>query len=630
MVETQSGNLSVNSENLLPIIKKWLYSEKDIFLREVVSNANDAIAKLRGLAGMGELTLPEDERFRIDVRVNKKEGTLKIEDNGVGMTAEEVDKYINQVAFSGAKDFLERYKDKGSEAQIIGHFGLGFYSCFMASDLVCIDTLSWQPGAEAVHWESGDSASFSMGPSERTTRGTCITLHIAADSKEFLDYGKVHGVLLKYFRFLPYEIYLKDENRKETPPKEGEEPPKETPINQTDPLWNKKPKDCTDEEYKAFYHQVFTDFSDPLLYVHLNIDYPFRLRGILYFPRLKNEMQSMEGEVKLYCNQVFVADNIKEVIPEYLLLLKGCIDCPDLPLNVSRSFLQNDGTVQKLSAHISRKVSDKLCSLFEKEREEYCKDWKDINPFVKFGCLRDDKFYEHMKKALIFRTIDDEYKTVDEYVESLPAEEIEMPGEKEGEKTTRSEKKVYYATDVVQQASYVELFKANGIRAVVLDQYIDTYFISFLESKDPTLRFLRIDSDLSALSGEESADVSAAEPLFKELDPKLTVRAEALKGSAAPAMLTLSESSRRFADMSRMYGQEGTAFPKDEELVLNSASPLMASLAALAADESRREDAKLFAEQIYDLARINQTPLDAEQMKKFTERSVALLERLMK
>ena len=622
MTAQESGNLSVNSENLLPIIKKWLYSEKDIFIRELISNGNDAIAKLRGLAGMGETTLPEDEKFCIRVSVNKKAGTLKIEDNGIGMTADEVRKYINQVAFSGAKDFLARYEDKSPDAQIIGHFGLGFYSAFMCSELVRIDTLSWQEGAEAVSWESADSASYEMGPSDRTERGTCITLHIAKDSKEFLDYGTVHGVLLKYFRFLPYEIYLTDESKKP----EGEE----KPINVTDPLWNKKPKDCTDEEYKKFYHEVFTDFSDPLLYVHLNIDYPFRLRGILYFPRMKNEMENMEGQVKLYCNQVFVADNIKEVIPEYLLLLKGCIDCPDLPLNVSRSFLQNDGTVQKLSAHISRKVSDKLCSLFDKQREEYCSDWKDINPFVKFGCLRDEKFYEHMKKALIFRQIDGEYKTVDEYVEALPAEEVKLPGNKEGENETRTEKKVYYATDTVQQASYIDLFKGNGINAVVLDQYIDTYFISFLESKNPDLRFLRIDSDLSALSGDADGDISGVEELFKAIDDKLKIKTEHLKGSSVPAMLTLSEQSRRFADMSKMYGTDFGAFPKDEELVLNSASPLMITLAGMAKEESRREDAKLLCEQVYDLARINQSPLDAEGMKKFTERSISLLEKLAK
>ena len=619
MTAQESGNLSVNSENLLPIIKKWLYSEKDIFIRELISNGNDAIAKLRGLAGMGETTLPEDEKFCIRVSVNKKAGTLKIEDNGIGMTADEVRKYINQVAFSGAKDFLARYEDKSPDAQIIGHFGLGFYSAFMCSELVRIDTLSWQEGAEAVSWESADSASYEMGPSDRTERGTCITLHIAKDSKEFLDYGTVHGVLLKYFRFLPYEIYLTDESKKP----EGEE----KPINVTDPLWNKKPKDCTDEEYKKFYHEVFTDFSDPLLYVHLNIDYPFRLRGILYFPRMKNEMENMEGQVKLYCNQVFVADNIKEVIPEYLLLLKGCIDCPDLPLNVSRSFLQNDGTVQKLSAHISRKVSDKLCSLFDKEREEYCKDWKDINPFIKFGCLRDEKFYERMKKALIFKTIGDEYKTVDEYLEALPAEEVEIPGG-EGEQKTRSEKKVYYVTDTVQQASYVDLFRQNGIGAVVLDQYIDTYFISFLEAKNEGLRFLRIDADLTALSGGEGKDVSAAETVFKGLDEKLKVRTEALKGEALPAMLTLSETGRRFEEMSKMYGQDFGAFPKDEELVLNSASPLIASIAALADKEERKADAELLARQVYDLARINQSPLSAEEMREFTRRSLEILSRI--
>ena len=617
MSETRQGNLSVNSENLLPIIKKWLYSEQDIFIRELVSNANDAIAKLRGLAGIGEAEIAEDEKFRIDVYTNRETGELRICDNGIGMTAEEVEKYINQVAFSGAKDFLEQYKDKSADAQIIGHFGLGFYSAFMAADLVTIDTLSFRPGAEAVRWQSGDSASFEMGPSDRDTRGTCITLHMAEDSREYLEYGKLHGVLLKYFRFLPYEIYLHDAAR--PAPKEGEEIPEEKPIN-CEPLWNKKPSECTDEEYKQFYHEVFTDFSDPLLYVHLNIDYPFRLRGILYFPRMKNEMQNMEGEVKLYCNQVFVADNIKEVIPEYLLLLKGCIDCPDLPLNVSRSFLQSDATVQRISAHISKKVSDRLCSLFDKERETYCADWKDINPFVKFGCLRDEKFYERMKKALIFETIGGEFRTVDEYVDALPARETE------GDRP--AEKKVYYVTDPVQQAAYIDLFKEKGIAAVVLDQYIDNYFISFVESKTPGLRFMRIDSDLSDLSDEGGADVGAAEELFRGLEEGMKVRSEVLPAGAMPAVILQSETSRRFREMSRMYGQDPSVFPTEEELVLNAASPLITALAGMAGDEGRREDAELLAREIRDLAKLNQAPLTAEQMKEFTARTLSILSRI--
>ncbi|MBR3691878.1 MAG: molecular chaperone HtpG [Clostridia bacterium] len=615
MFKTRQGNLSVNSENLLPIIKKWLYSEKDIFIRELVSNANDAIAKLRGLAGIGEAEVAEDEVFRIDVFVNRETGELRISDNGIGMTAEEVEKYINQVAFSGAKDFLAQYKDKSADAQILGHFGLGFYSAFMAADLVTIDTLSHRPGAEAVRWVSADSAGYEMGPSDRETRGTTITLHMAEDSREFLEYGKIHSVLLKYFRFLPYEIYLHDAEKPMT-----EDAP-ETPINVCEPLWNKKPSECTEEEYKKFYHEVFTDFSDPLLYVHLNIDYPFRLRGILYFPRMKNEMQNMEGEVKLYCNQVFVADNIKEVIPEYLLLLKGCIDCPDLPLNVSRSFLQSDATVQRISAHISKKVSDRLCSLFEKERETYCTDWKDINPFVKFGCLRDEKFYERMKKALIFETIDGEFKTVDEYVDALPA--------KDAEGDRPAEKRVYYVTDAVQQAAYIDLFREKGIAAVVLSEYIDTYFISFLESKTPGLHFLRIDSDLSDLAGGEGADISAAEELFGALDENVRVRAEALGAEALPAVLLQSETTRRFRDMSRMYGGDPAAFPMEEELVLNSASPVISAVARMAGSEDTRPTAELIAREIRDLARLHQAPLTAEQMKEFTKRTVSIMTKLM-
>lgn len=632
MQNTEKGSISVSTENIFPIIKKWLYSEKDIFVRELVSNASDAIGKLRGLAGVGEAELGDDEKFRVDVTLDKEAKTIAIEDNGIGMTADEVKKYINQIAFSGAQEYFEKFKDKASDAQIIGHFGLGFYSAFMASEMVEIDTLSYLPGAEAVAWESDGNSEYSIGPSERTKRGTKVTMHIAEDSTEYLDAFKLREVLMKYFRFLPYELYLTDTGAE----KKADEP--EKPINSVSPLWNKQPKDCTEDEYKEFYHEVFSDYTDPLFHVHLNIDYPFRLKGILYFPRIKNEMSNMEGQVKLYCNQVFVADNLKEVIPEYLLLLKGCIDCPDLPLNVSRSFLQNDGTVIKLSAHIVKKVSDKLVSLFENDREQYCKYWDDINPFIKFGCLRDDKFYERVSKALIFKTIDDEYKTVEEYIAALPVPP--EPEKKDGDKDKQPDtprKTVYYVTDKTQQAAYIDLFKKNGIGAVVLDQYIDNYFISFLESKDQSYGFKRIDSDLSELSSTENvadeADSAAVEGLFKTLNDKMEVKTEGLKDGGLPAFLVLSEQARRFEEMSRMYGGGESLkgmFPGGETLIINTGHPLILSLAKMAGRDETKDDAALLAAQVYDIARLNLQPLDEAQMKAFTERSIAILEKVTK
>ena len=452
----ESGNIAVHTENIFPIIKQWLYSDKDIFLRELVSNSCDAIQKLKRLSNIGEVNLDGQPALEVRVQVDKNKGIVKVIDNGIGMTAEEVKKYINQVAYSGAQEFIERYKDKpGEEGQIIGHFGLGFYSAFMVSKKVQIDTLSWQEGAEPVRWVSETGMEYSMEPSDsRTTRGTTVTLYIDDDSKEFLEAYRLREILNKYCSFLPVEIYFDDLSVKDKKNKEEEKP-----INDTRPLWLKHPNDCTEEEYKEFYHKVFNDFNDPLFWIHLNVDYPFNLKGILYFPRLSNQFDTLEGQIKLYCNQVFVADNIKEVIPEFLMLLKGTIDCPDLPLNVSRSFLQNDGYVQKISAYISKKVADKLSSLFKNERDNYNKYWDDINPFIKYGCMRDEKFYDRVKNFIIFKNLDDEYITLDEYLDR---------------NKDKHENQVFYVSDKDQQSQYIRLFKENDLDAVYLDNIIET------------------------------------------------------------------------------------------------------------------------------------------------------------
>ncbi len=640
-MSTERGNISIHTENIFPIIKKWLYSEKDIFIRELVSNANDAIVKLQKLGSLGEAQLDEEEKLTITVTVDKDAGTIAIEDAGIGMTEDEVRKYINQIAFSGAKDFLEKYKDKGDDAQIIGHFGLGFYSAFMVSSRVQIDTLSWQPGAQAVRWSSDGGTEYEIEPSQRATRGTTVTLTLAEDSKEYLDRFKLREALIKYFRFLPFQLYLVDavaDKKKAAEQKEGDEIPPQ-PINDTAPLWLKAPKDCTDEEYKKFYREVFSDYNEPLFWVHLNIDYPFQLKGILYFPHLKHEFESAEGQVKLYCNRVFIADNIKEVIPEYLLLLKGCIDCPDLPLNVSRSFLQNDGTIKKLSAHITKKVSDKLMSLFETDRELYCKYWDSINPFIKYGCMRDEKFYERIGDAVVFKTINDDYKTVKEYLDefarAVEEEEEDWSEEDKDVKKTRVQRKVvYYVSDPKQQAQYVAMFKGHGLNAVLLNTMIDNHFITFLESKLRDTRFKRIDSDLSeavvkgahALSSEQTQALEAA---IHAVDERIKTRFESMGEEAAPAIVLLSEESRRMQEMSRMFGgMDMGAFPAEETLVLNASHPLVQTAAALAADEARADDAALLAAQIHDLAMLAHRPLEPDALAAFVQRSVKVLQRI--
>lgn len=616
----ENGSISINTENIFPIIKKWLYSEKDIFIRELVSNSSDAISKLKKLAAIGEAEVDSDTKYQIKVVVDKENKTIKVIDNGIGMTGEEVKKYINQIAFSGAKDFLEKYKDKADEAQIIGHFGLGFYSAFMVSEKVQIDTLSFQKGAQAVRWISTGGTEYEMDYSDRTERGTTVTLYIADDSVEFLDEWKMREVLLKYFSFLPYEVYLENANKKVDDKAGEKEEPK--PINDTNPLWLKNPKDCTEDEYKEFYKKVFHDFNDPLFWIHLNMDYPFRLKGILYFPKLKHEFETMEGQIKLYYNQVFVADNIKEIIPEFLLLLKGTLDCPDLPLNVSRSFLQNDGYINKISAHITKKVADKLTSLFESERENYNKYWDDINPFVKYGCMKEAKFYDRVKDIVIFKTTNEDYVTLKDYLER---------------NKERHENKVFYVTDEKQQAQYVRMFKEQDMEAIILPSMIDTHFIQFLEMKENSIKFARIDSDLSdgmkEKDGAEDKDVrEKLEKLFKETigDEKLTIRVEALKTASVPGMILLSEQSRRMQEMSRMFGGMDMShmFPKEETLVLNSKNTLIQAIVKLLDKEDRQEDMKLICQHVFDLAVMSHRQLEPDAMAKFIERSNTILTKL--
>ncbi len=607
------GNISVSSENIFPIIKKWLYSDKDIFLRELVSNASDAVTKIKKLSGIGEAKLSEDEKFRIDVIVNKAEKTLKIVDNGIGMTSEEIDKYITQIAFSGASDFLEKYKDEDNkDGGIIGHFGLGFYSAFMPSKSVTIDSLSYMEGAKPAKWFCDGSMEYDLTEGTRTTRGTTITLEIAEDSEEFLEEFTVRQVLSKYCSFLPVEIYLTVEGQEN----EGDDKKEETPINDISPLWVKAPKDCNDEEYKDFYRKVFMDFSEPLFWIHLNVDFPFNLKGILYFPKLNHEFATNEGQIKLYNNQVFVADNVKEVIPEFLMLLKGVIDCPDLPLNVSRSFLQNDGYVKKISAHITKKVADKLSEIYKKERENYNLYWDDINMFIKYGCIRDEKFYDKVKDVMIYKDLNGEYITLSEYLEG------------------KDKKDVYYVSNEVQQAQYISLFKEQGQNAVHLPAMIDNHFISFVEMKEEGVKFRRIDSDISeSLKGDDKKDEEFDKEiteLFKsELSKdELKIEVQSLKNESVSAMMTLSEESRRMQEIYKSYGQQFAGmsgmFTDDYTLVINRNNPIIRKLSGLSSD-----DKKMVCNHLYDLAMISNKPLSAEEMVKFIERSNKILEKII-
>ncbi len=611
-MEKNKGNISIHTENIFPIIKKWLYSDKDIFIRELISNGCDAISKLKRLQSLGEAKIEENENYKVVVSVNKENGTLKFTDNGIGMTEEEVKKYINQVAFSGAEDFISKYKEKiGEDKDIIGHFGLGFYSAFMVAKRVQIDTLSYIEGSEAVTWTCDGGTEYEISPSNKNERGTIITLFIDEDSKEFLDEYKVREVIQKYCSFLPTEIYLEDECKEE----KGED---KKPLNNTTPLWMKSPKDCTDEEYKDFYKKVFLDFNDPLFWIHLNVDYPFNLKGILYFPKLKHELEATEGQVKLYNNQVFVADNIKEVIPEFLLLLKGTIDCPDLPLNVSRSFLQKDRDVLKISKHIVKKVADKLVNLYKNERENFNNFWKDIQIFIKYGCLRDEGFYEKIKDIIIFRRLNGEYITLKEYLE---------------ENKEKHENKVFYVTDEKQQSQYIKMFKEANLDALVLDCSLDNHFISFLESKETGVTFARIDSDISDTlknnDSEELEDINnKIKDLFKEISSNgiKEVKVESLRNSDTPAMILVSEQSRRMAEMSKMFGGMDipNMFNEEKTLIVNNNNPIIRKLTQIKLDENK-EKVELMCNYIVDIALLSNKELSPEEMDNFINRSNKVL-----
>ena len=685
----KKGNLSIDSENIFPIIKKWVYSDHDIFVREMVSNGCDAITKLKKLDMMGEYELPEDYKAKIEVIVNPEEKTMKFIDNGLGMTADEVEEYITQIAFSGATQFLEKYKDKTTEDDMIGHFGLGFYSAFMVADEVQIDTLSYKKGAEPVHWASQGGTEYEMQDGSKTTVGTEITLFLNEDSLAFANEYRAREVLEKYCSFMPVEIYLSKANAEpeyetineeelldtdevvehieEAPEKDGEkaEPKKKVkivkrpvPINDTHPLWGKSPSECTKEEYIDFYRKVFMDYKEPLFWIHLNMDYPFNLKGILYFPKINTEYESIEGTIKLYNNQVFIADNIKEVIPEFLMVLKGVIDCPDLPLNVSRSALQNDGFVNKVADYISKKVADKLTGMFKTDRENYEKYWDDISPFIKFGCLKDEKFGEKMKDSMIYKNLEHKYLTLDDIIKESE-ESKESAGEKnaaeeddaaetaqtdtgkasddnaEGEKTS-----IYYVTDEVQQSQYINMFRQQGQDAVILSHNIDSAFITYLEQKHQDVQFLRIDADVHGSLKDEVAEDekesfqktadSLVEIFRKELNnDKLNVKVEKLKDDKVASMAVLSEQERRMAEMMKMYGMGGmdaSMFGSQATLVLNANHPLVKFLT----EHKRSKNVPIICKQLYDLAMLAHKPLSPEEMTAFVQRSNEIMMLLTK
>ena len=692
---SKRGSLSINSDNIFPIIKKWLYSDHDIFFRELISNGCDAITKLKKLEVMGEYTFPENHKNQIQVIVNPEEKTLKFIDTGLGMTADEVEEYITQIAFSGATQFLEKYKDKTNEDQIIGHFGLGFYSAFMVADVVEIDTLSYREGAQAVHWSCDGGTEYELEDSNRTEVGTEITLHLNEESLEFANEYRAREVIEKYCSFMPVEIYLSKANAPQeyetideadlreddvvvehihedakTEEKENENGEKEVvevspakdqvkinkrpvSLSDTQPLWMKHPNECTEEEYKEFYRKVFMDYKEPLFWIHLNMDYPFNLKGILYFPKINTEYESIEGTIKLYNNQVFIADNIKEVIPEFLMLLKGVIDCPDLPLNVSRSALQNDGFVKKISEYISKKVADKLSGMCKTDRESYEKYWDDISPFIKFGCLKDTKFSDRMMDYILYKNLDGKYLTLEDYLKENEteeeakeeaetvieenkeetAEEIKKDAEegKEPEKTT-----VYYVTDEVQQSQYINMFKEEGQDALILKHNIDSAFISHVEQKKETVKFMRIDADINEsvkADGEENLEDQTKElgEIFKKALGKenLTVKAEKLKNESVSSMMTVTEESRRMQEMMKMYnmyGMDSSMFGGQETLVLNLNNKLVQYVLA----NKEGDLTKLVCEQLYDLAVITHRQLTPEEMTKFVARSNEIMMEMTK
>ncbi len=691
-MQNRKGSLSIESENMFPIIKKWLYSDHDIFIRELISNGCDAITKLKKLDIMGEYTLPDDFKPEIQVVVDTEGKTISFTDTGLGMTEEEVDEYINQVAFSGATDFLEKYKDKTNEEQIIGHFGLGFYSAFMVADSVSIDTLSWKEGASPVHWESEGGIEFEMSDGDKESVGTTITLYLSEDSLEFANEYRVREILNKYCSFMPVEIFLSKANAEQeyetidkedlreddvlvetiieeakTEERENENGEKEVvevsprkekakinkrpvSISTTTPLWMKHPNDCTDEEYKEFYRTVFKDYKEPLFWIHLNMDYPFNLKGILYFPKVNTEYDNLEGVIKLYNNQVFIADNIKEVIPEFLMLLKGVIDCPDLPLNVSRSALQNDGFVKKISDYITKKVADKLSGMYKVDRENYEKYWDDISPFIKYGCLKDDKFREKMSDYIIFKDLNDKYITLPEYVEAskgdagstddegkeeevVVEDSVESAEAADGEEQEEKEEEpatVYYVTDMQQQSQYINMFKEQDLNAVILSHSIDQPFISQLEQGDLKVKFQRIDAGLNDTMTEDAdeetlkAQTESLSEIFKKALGKenLEVKVEKFKNENISSMVTLSEETRRMQDMMKMYSAGGMGMDDDmfgggETLVLNSSNKLVQYIL----DNKEGEHTEMFCKQLYDLAMIANKPLKAEAMTEFIARS---------
>ena len=700
------GNLSINSDNLFPIIKKWLYSDHDIFYRELISNGCDAITKLKKLDMMGEYELPADYKPQIQVIVNPDEKTLKFIDNGLGMTADEVEEYINQIAFSGATDFIEKYKDKANDDQIIGHFGLGFYSAFMVADQVTIDTLSYKKDATPVHWACDGGTEFDMTDGTKEGVGTEITLYLNEDCLEFANEYRAREVIEKYCSFMPTPIFLSKANAEteyetidaadkldtdtvveeiheeaKTEEKENENGEKEVvevspakeklkivkrpvPLNDTNPLWAKNPKDCTDEEYKEFYRKVFLDYKEPLFWIHLNMDYPFNLKGILYFPKINTEYDSIEGTIKLYNNQVFIADNIKEVIPEFLMLLKGVIDCPDLPLNVSRSALQNDGFVKKISEYITKKVADKLIGMCKTEKESYEKYWDDISPFIKFGCLKDTKFCDKMNDYILFKNLDDKYLTLPELLvkeeeKKDDAEVLDKDGNPitntgdaaasdntaDGSDTSADSEKderkvIYYVTDKVQQGQYIKLFKEQNMQAVILDHNIDTSFITQLEQRNEKYKFMRIDADVTeSLKDETStedlkAETDALTEVFKKAlsNDKLTVKVEKLKNENISSIITLSEEGRRMQDMMKMYAMNGMGgmdmnmFAADQTLTLNANNELVKYIF----EHKDSENVPMFCEQLYDLAVLSNHPLSVDEMTKFVERSNKIMMLLAK
>ena len=667
----EHGNLSINSENIFPIIKKWMYSDHDIFFRELISNGCDAITKLKKLSLMGEYELPEDYKPVIKVSISSKEKTITFTDNGLGMTAEEVNEYINQIAFSGAEAFLEKYKDKANEDQIIGHFGLGFYSAFMVADRVAIDTLSYKADAVATHWECDGGTEYDMTDGDKTEVGTQITLYLNDDCTEFANEYRAREVIEKYCSFMPYEIYLdnaddteektemiekddlrdtdtiietvvEDAKTEEIEDEDGNKKTVETkpaserykikkrpvPLNDIHPLWTKHPNECTDDEYKDFYRKVFHDYKEPLFWIHLNMDYPFNLKGILYFPKINIEFESAEGVIKLYNNQVFVADNIKEVIPEFLMLLKGVIDCPDLPLNVSRSALQNDGFVKKISDYITKKVADKLSGMCKTDKESYEKYWDDISPFIKFGCLKDDKFCEKMNDYILFKNLDGKYLTLPECLE---------------ENKEKHENTVFYVKDEIEQGQYIKMFKDQGMDAVILKHNIDQPFITHLEQKNENLKFLSIDSDLSEIFKDDADDSKEAKEALKADNDKLSeifkkalgkdniqVKAEKLKDAEVSSMITINEDSKRMADMMKMYGMSGMNpemyGAQGETLVLNLNNVLVKYIL----DNPESDNVTMFCEQLYDLAMVGHGQVAPERMTAFIARSNRIMELLTK